>query len=130
MMVPLPKVQADATILSLCTAVARGRENDMDAAMQMSEHLAAQRDGSTDLSRLSVIAVLLVEQLRPRARGLLMNRSQMEECLLMPDPIPEQHANMHLALLVCSCLQITATGAVRDGAHAIGTVLDRILPES
>ena len=129
MMVALPETRPDPELLSICRDVGRGRRPVADGIKHMQRRLHEQRRESSDLNRLTVIAILLVEHLLPRARGVLMDRGQMEEHLLFVDPIPADLADAHLSFLFCACLQVTATGHVRDGANQMRAALDLMLPE-
>ncbi len=129
MMVALPDTRPDPELLSICREVGRGRRPVADGISQLQRRLHEQRRDSSDLNRLTVIAVLLVEHLLPRTRGVLMNRAQMEEHLLFPDPVSPDQADAHISFLFCACLQVTATGHVRDGASQMRAALDLMLPE-
>ena len=119
---------ADGVVIGVCEAVGKGWMSVHDGASELERHLGPTCGACADLSRLSIRAVRIVERLVPRVRGQLLSDEQAAQLLDHDDPIEPDHAPQHLALLICSCLQLTTAGDLREGAKAMGQLFDHRLP--
>jgi len=128
-MEPIPEIEADPSILTLCEEVAEGRVSVQDGVVAMQSKLEPLLESCTHMGHINVYAVLIVEQLNPRSQGLLMDEDQLSTMWNEPQEQLDDQPDLHIAFLVCACIQITSLGPVREGAKALGQEMDRLLPE-
>jgi hypothetical protein len=125
----LPKPSADPELVQICILVARGHLQIMDGIQQLRNKMSRYIDGHTDINKLSVLAVLLVEQTHPPAKGLLLSPEDLQTMWRAPQQTTETHPDLHMSFLVLSCLQLTSMGEPHEGAKVMTQALDQMLPE-
>jgi hypothetical protein len=126
----LPTVTPQPEILDLLESVGKGA-TAVEAAMEdMQRMLDAIRDGSTCPNKITVLAILYVEALRPNMAGQFIPEETLIASWSQPDGPEDPHARLRMAFIVVSCLQITSIlGPVREGAKKVQQAMDKILPE-
>ncbi|MFW5830316.1 MAG: hypothetical protein ACOCXA_08660 [Planctomycetota bacterium] len=126
----LPVIQADPELFTICEHVAEGHVRVHDAIQLVRRKMQVLLGGCTDINKLSVMAVLLTEATNPQAKGVLLAPDDMHSMWQAPQETTETEPDLHMSLLVLSCLQFTSFGPRHEGAKAMTTELDRMLPEN
>lgn len=127
--VKLPDPEVPQTLTPLLESVATGDCSVAEAIGQLHDLLGPIRGDISARDPLSVLAVRVVEKHTPRAEGLFIPVDQMRQMWSARDQASHQQPGDLFILLVVSCIQITNHGPVREGATAVQTYLDQVVPE-
>ncbi|MFW5845641.1 MAG: hypothetical protein ACOCXJ_05385 [Planctomycetota bacterium] len=125
----LPPIQADPELFTICEHVAEGHMRVHDGIGLVRRKMRLLLGDCTDINKISVLAVLLTEATNPQAQGVLLNTEDMRSMWQAPQETAETEPDLHMSLLVLTCLQFTSFGPRHEGAKAMTSVLDRMLPE-
>lgn len=128
-MTSLPIVTVDHSIKEICESVAEGNISATDGIAHVEKRLAPILSDHQDLNKITVLAVLTVEKLIPSSQGVFISLEDLDEMWNNPKAAIEDEPTLQMSFLVMSCMHLTTVGAVRNGAKAMGQILDRMLPE-
>ena len=128
-MTSLPLVQVDHSIKEICESVAEGNISATDGIGHLEKRLAPILSDHKDLNKITVLAILAVEQLVPTSQGVFISLEDLDQLWNNPKEEHEKEPCVQMSFLVMSCMQLTTVGPVRNGAKAMGQILDRMLPE-
>jgi hypothetical protein len=125
----LPEIVPDPDLTRICEAVGRGHLRVADGLHLIQDKMRLLLNGCSDINKMSVLAVRLVEGLHPESVGLLLDHETMRQMWALPQQTTETHPELHMSFLVLSCLQLTCMGERHEGAKALTRAIDQLLPE-
>ena len=128
-MASLPIVSVDESIKEICESVAEGNISATDGIAHVEKRLEPLLGDHQDLNKITVLAVLAVEKLVPSSQGVFISLEDLDEMWNNPKEALEKEPKLQMSFLVMSCMHLTTVGSVRNGAKAMGQILDRMLPE-
>lgn len=129
-MASLPIISADESIKEICESVSFGNISVSEGIQYIHDRLAPILEDHNDTNKITVLAVLLVEKLIPTSQGVFLSLEDLDHMWNNAEPNIDLNPKLQMSFLVLSCMQLTTTGPVRNGAKSMGKSIDQMMPEA